>query len=83
MTFPHKCQPPKPQPPIASPSATKTSRAGAQRPSGVRAVGVRTYYNSSGKKVHDQATQTPNSVIRQMKENERKNSSSSAGRDII
>ena len=58
----HKCPEAEPPPPIPKPSAPKMNVQ--SRYAITKTVGLNTYYNSAGKKVHDQATQTHNSVFR-------------------
>jgi len=58
----HKCPEAEPPPPIPKPPAPRNNVQ--SRYAITKSVGLNTYYNSAGKKVHDQATQTHNSVFR-------------------
>lgn len=58
----HKCKDSEPPPPIPKPPAPRM--VVQSRYAMTKTVGLSTYYNANGKKVHDQATQTHNSVFK-------------------
>ena len=64
----HKCPEAEPPPPPTKPPAPRVPVQ--SRYALTKTVGLNTYYNSNGKKVHDQATQTHNSVFRNSNTNE-------------